>query len=142
MTWEKAPMKSEEPKPKPRYGIVNFERRTFPRFSVDLPVEYEQIDSFIPAGRVLNVSEGGLLIYFSERMEIGQHLKLRLFFSASGPNLKVIEALVEVVWIEIDADKGLADYRSGVKFIHITQTDMNSIKTFLISLSQPPFARR
>jgi len=141
MTWEKAPMKSEEPKPKPRYGIVNFERRKFPRFSVDLPVEYEQIDSFIPAGRVLNVSEGGLLIYFSERMEIGQHLKLRLFFSAPGHNLKVIEALVEVVWIEIDADKGLADYRSGVKFIHITQTDMNSIKTFLISLSQPPFVR-
>ena len=135
-------MKSEEPKPKPRYGIVNFERRKFPRFSVDLPVEYERIDSFIPAGRVLNISEGGLLIYFPERMEIGQHLKLRLFFSASGPNLKVIEALVEVVWIEIDADKGLADYRSGVKFIHITQTDMNSIKTFLISLSQPPFARR
>ena len=135
-------MKSEEPKPKPRYGIVNFERRKFPRFSVDLPVEHEQIDSFIPAGRVLNVSEGGLLIYFSERMEIGQHLKLRLFFSAPGRNLKVIEALVEVVWIEIDADKGLADYRSGVKFIHITQTDMNSIKTFLISLSQPPFARR
>ena len=135
-------MKSEETKPRPHYGIVNFERRRFPRFSVDLPVEYEQIDSFIPAGRVLNVSEGGLLIYFSERMEIGQHLKLRLFFSALGSNLKAIEALVEVVWIEIDADKGLADYRSGVKFIHITQMDMNSIKTFLISLSQPPFARR
>ena len=128
-------MKSEEPKPKPRYGIVNFERRQFPRFSVDLPVEYEQIDSFIPAGRVLNVSEGGLLIYFSERMEIGQHLKLRLFFSGTGSNVKVIEALVEVVWVEIDGGKELGDYRSGVKFIHITPENMNCLKTFLISLS-------
>ncbi len=56
-------MESEETKPRLHYGIVNFERRTFPRFSVDLPVEYEQIDSFIPAGRALDIGEGGLLIY-------------------------------------------------------------------------------
>ena len=135
-------MRSEETKPRPRYGIVNFERRRFPRFSVDLPVEYERIDSFIPAGRVLDISEGGLLIYFSERMVIGQHLKLRLFFSAIGSNLKAIEALVEVVWIEIDGDKRLGDYRSGVKFIYISPEDMNCLKNFLINLSQPPFVRR
>ena len=135
-------MKPEEKEGKPHYGIVNFERRKFPRFSVDLPVEYEQIDSFIPAGRVLDISEGGLLIYFSERMEIGQHLKLRLFFSALGSNLKAIEALVEVVWTEIDAGQRLGDYRSGVKFIYITPEDMNWLKDFLINLSQPPFVRR
>jgi c-di-GMP-binding flagellar brake protein YcgR len=134
-------MKNEEPKPQPRYGIVNFERRKFPRFSVDLPVEYEKTNSFVPARRVLNVSEGGLLIYFSERMEIGEHLRLRLFFSGIGSDLSAIEALVEVVWIEIDADKEVVDYRVGVKFIYITQTDMNSLKTFLLNLSQPPFVR-
>ena len=128
-------MKSEERESRLRYGVVNFERRKFPRFSVDLPVEYEKIDSFIPAGRVLNISEGGLLIYFPERMEIGEHLKLRLFFSAIGSDLSAIEALVEIVWVEIDADKELGDYRSGVKFIYITRENMNSLKTFLINLS-------
>ena len=128
-------MKPEEKEAKPRYGIVNFETRKFLRFSVDLPVEYEKINSFIPAGRVLDISEGGLLIYFSERMEIGQHLKLRFFFSALGSNLKAIEALVEVVWVEIDAGKELGDYRSGVKFIYITPQNMNCLKTFLINLS-------
>jgi c-di-GMP-binding flagellar brake protein YcgR len=128
-------MKSEERESKLRYGVVNFERRKFPRFSVDLPVEYEKIDSFIPAGRVLNISEGGLLIYFPERMEIGQRLKLRLFFSSTGSDLSRIEALVEVVWVEIDSDKELGEYRSGVKFIHITQTDINLLNTFLINLS-------
>ena len=132
---KKPPMKAEGKEPKLRYGVVNFERRKFPRFSVDLPVEYEQIDSFIPAGRALDISEGGLLIYFSERMEIGQHLKLRLFFSAIGSDLSAIEAFVEVVWVEIDADKGFGDYRSGVKFIYITPQNMNCLKTFLINLS-------
>ena len=102
-------MKSEEKEGKPRYGIVNFERRQFPRFSVDLPVEYERIDSFVPAGRALNISEGGLLIYFPERMEIDQRLKLRLFFSSTGSDLFSIEALVEVVWVEIDSDKELGN---------------------------------
>ncbi len=128
-------MKPEEKGAKLRYGIVNFERRKFPRFSVDLPVEYERIDSFIPAGRVLNISEGGLLIYFPERMEVGERLKLRLFFSAIGSDLSAIEALVEVVWVEIDGDKEFGDYRSGVKFIYITPENMNSLKTFLINLS-------
>ena len=129
-------MKSEGKDAKPRYGIVNFERRTFLRFSVDLPVEYEKINSFIPAGRVLNISEGGLLIYFPERMEIGEHLKLRLFFSATGSDLSTIEALVEVVWVEIDADKALGgiEYRSGVKLIHITQEHMNCLKISLPNL--------
>jgi c-di-GMP-binding flagellar brake protein YcgR len=135
-------MRSEETKPRPRYGIVNFERRKFPRFSVDLPIEYERIDSFVPAGRVLDISEGGLLIYFSERLGIGQHLKVKLFFSGLGFNLKAIEALVEVVWIEIDPGKELGDYRSGVKFIYISPEDMNLLKNFLINLSQPPFVRR
>jgi c-di-GMP-binding flagellar brake protein YcgR len=128
-------MKSEEEETKPHYGVVNFERRKFPRFSVDLPVEYEKINSFVPARRVLNISEGGLLIHFPERMEIGEHLELRLFFSGIGSDLSAIEALVGVVWIEIDADKGLADYRSGVKFIYITPESMNCLKTFLINLS-------
>ena len=128
-------MKCEEKEAKPRYGIVNFERRKFPRFSVDLPVEYEKVNSFTPAGRVINISEGGLLIYFPERMEIGQHLKLRFFFSALGSNLKAIEALVEVVWVEIDAGEELGDYRSGVRFVSITPENMNCLRTFLLKLS-------
>lgn len=73
-------METEEEKTKHRVGIVNLERRSFPRFSVDLPVEYYRINSTLSqTGRVVNVSEGGLLVYFPEQMEIGQHLRLKLF---------------------------------------------------------------
>ena len=134
-------MDSEETKARPRYGVANFERRAFPRFSVDLPVEYERLDSLIPGtGRTANVSAGGLLIYFSERMEIGQCLKLKLSF-VSGRTLNTIEVVVEVLWVEVDYDRGWGEHRSGVKFIDILPDDMIKLKKFLMDLSQPPYAR-
>jgi c-di-GMP-binding flagellar brake protein YcgR len=129
-------MKVEEKETKPRTGIVNFEKRKHPRFSVDLPVEYYQINSSIShTGRALNASEGGLLIYFPEQMEIGQHLNLKLFFSL-GSELNTIKLVAEVVWIDIHLGGGGGDYRSGVKFIDISPEDMRKLRDFLKSLSQ------
>ena len=83
-------MGSEKEKTESRYGSVNFERRKFPRFSVDLPVEYEKMGSFVSGGRAPNISEGGLFIYFSERMEVGQHLWLKIFYTNIGSDLESI----------------------------------------------------
>jgi len=130
-------MKTEEKDTKPRTGIVNFERRKYPRFSVDLPVEYYQINSSIShTGRALNASEGGLLIYFPELMEIGQHLKLTLFFT-SGSKMNTIETLVQVLWIDIHLGGGWGDYRTAVRFVDISQEDLDRLKNFLRSLSSP-----
>jgi c-di-GMP-binding flagellar brake protein YcgR len=118
-----------------RYGIVNIERRKYPRFSIDLPIEYYQMDSPVPhAGRAINSSEGGLLVYFSEPIEIGQHLKLKLFFSSES-ELNTLEALVEVVWRDIHLDKEWGDYRSGVRFLDISSEDLNKLKKFLSHLA-------
>lgn len=120
---------------KPRYGTVNFERRRYPRFNVDLPIEYYRIDSSIgQTGKALNISEGGLLIYFPEQMEIGQHIRLKLFLSL-GSGLNTIEVLAKVVWMDIHLDKGWGDYRCGVNFINVSPEDMNKLKKFLGSLS-------
>jgi len=68
---------------------------------VDLPIEYYRIDSSTGTpGRALDISEGGLLIYFPEKIEIGQRLRLRLFFSM-GSELNTIELLSEVAWVEM-----------------------------------------
>ncbi len=59
-------METEGQKKPPRYGIVNFERRKYPRFSVDLPVEYYKIGSPVKhKGRAMNASQAGLLLYIS-----------------------------------------------------------------------------
>jgi hypothetical protein len=72
-------VKKEEKETKSRYGIVNFEKRRYPRYNVNLPIEYARSDSVFH-GEAFDASEDGLLVYFAERVEVGQHLSLKLFF--------------------------------------------------------------
>ena len=128
--------KIEQDESKPRIGIINFERRKHPRFNVDLPVEYHRVESTLhQTGRALNASEGGLLIYFPERMEIGQQLRVKLYFSA-GSDLESVECFVEVIWVDIHLGESWGDHRSGVKFVDVSSEDLNKIRKFLKSLSQ------
>jgi hypothetical protein len=127
-------VRTEEKGTKTRYGTVNFEKRKHPRFSVDLPVEYGQADLSADQGRAMNASEGGLLLYLPEQMGIGDHLRLKLFFTM-GYELNAIETLVEVVWVDVHLGKDWGDHRTGVRFVEISAEDMGKVKSFLRSLS-------
>ncbi len=78
------------------------------------------------------------MIYFSERMEIGQHLRLKLFFSNIGFGLNSVEFLAEVAWVDMHVGEAWGDYRTGVRFVDISPDDMTKLRNFLISLSGPP----
>ena len=136
-------MKKEEREMEPSVGVVDFERRKHPRFSVALPIEYWPMGQpKSRLGRTIDVSEGGLLLHLSEPLEMGQNLGLNLFIDI-GPDLDSIEALVqvEVVWKDLYLEKD-GDYRVGVKFVDISSEDMDKLKTFLDNLvnSKPPSA--
>jgi len=129
-------MEKEKEQTESHIGIVNLERRKYPRFTVNLPIEYHRLDSSTRyTGQVLNASEGGLLLYLPEQMEMGQDLKIKLFFT-SGVELNTVELLAQVVWTDIHLGKGWGDYRTGVKFIDISSENLNQLKNFLRSLSQ------
>jgi len=128
-------MEKEEREREPSLGVVDFERRKHPRFSVALPIDYWSMDkSRNRHGRTIDLSEGGSLLYLSEMMEIGQVLKLKLFM-ISGPDIASVEALaqVEVVWQDIYLGKE-GDYRVGVKFIEISAQNVDQLKKFLNNL--------
>ncbi len=127
-------MGTEEKGIKSRYGTVNFEKRKYPRFSVDLPIEYRRSDLSADQGRAINASEGGLLLYLPELMGIGDHLRLKLFFTM-GSEMNAIEMLVDVVWVDIHLEKDWGDYRTGVRFVEISTEDLGKLKSFLRSLS-------
>ena len=127
-------MKSIDETTKPHHGIVNFERRKYPRVNVDLPVEYYRTDlTTHHNGRAINASEEGLLLYLPEQMEIDQHLRLKLFFT-SGSELNTAEILVKVVWVDIYPEKNWGDYRTGVSFMDVSPEDMTKLRNFLRSL--------
>ena len=128
-------MEKEKKEAKRHIGILDLERRKYPRFKINLPLDYYRVDT--PAGltgRAENASEGGLEIYFPEEMQIGERLKLKLFFSSSETELSAIEALAEVVWIDILSGDG--EFRCGVKFVDISPEDLVRLKTFLESLTR------
>lgn len=121
---------------KPRIGIANIERRKYPRFSIDLPIEYYTVPPSEPfPGRTANASEGGLLAYLSQGVEVGRHLRVKLFFH-SGSNMNAIEMTAEVVWIDMHLETGWGDYRTGLKFVDISPEDLKCLKEFLFSLSK------
>ncbi|MGA2518332.1 MAG: PilZ domain-containing protein [Thermodesulfobacteriota bacterium] len=127
-------MREEEKKNRPHYGTVNFEKRKHPRFDVVLPIEYVRSGSVASPSEAINASEGGLLVYLREEMEVGQYLSLKLFFS-SGSELTTIETLVRVVWTDIHLEEDREDYRAGVEFADISPEDLEKLKNFLRSLS-------
>ncbi len=115
------------------FGTVNFERRKHPRFSVNLPVEYRKNDN--PKSRPAHtgdLSEGGLLLYISEPIELGQELSLKIFF-ASARVLTSVNALVEVVWKDIRIENN-GSYRIGVRFVEISSEGLALLKGFLNNL--------
>jgi hypothetical protein len=114
------------------------EKRKYPRFNVDLPVKYSRTNLFFKYGQAINASEGGLLVSFAEKVEIGQHLALKLFFP-SRSELNIIEAIVQVVWMDIHMRKDWTwDYRTGVRFEDISPENMSIFKNFLMSPPQKP----
>lgn len=126
----------EEKERKFHYGIVNFERRKHPRFNIDLPIEYSLLASPVShPGRALNASEGGLLVYLSEKVEMSQLLQLKLF-SPSGSELNGVELIAEVVWMDIHLGKDWGDYRCGLRFVDISPEGLNKLQRFLRNLSE------
>ncbi len=120
---------------KVRFGVANFERRRHPRFSVDLPIEYRRIDSSEqhPA-HAQNISKGGLLVYLPEETEMGQFLKMKLFFP-SDSHLQAIEAVAQVVWVDLHIGEK-EDYRSGLRFIEISPEDIDQLSGYLNNLAR------
>ena len=129
-------IEAEKKKTRPHSGIVDYPRRRHPRFDVDLPLEYHEVNSSITHhGRALNLSEGGMLIGSPERLEIGQHMKSKLSFM-SGSEMNTIEMQAEVVWTEAALSGGWGDYRSGVRFLRTLRKDKAKLTHLLISLSE------
>ncbi|NWG02656.1 MAG: PilZ domain-containing protein [Syntrophaceae bacterium] len=115
------------------------EKRKYPRVNVDLPAKYSKTNLFFKFGRVVNASEGGLLVHLPEEMGVGQRLALKLFFP-SRSEFNTLEASVQVVWKDIHLRKDWTwDYRTGVKFVNIPQEHMAKLKNFLTNIKRRTF---
>jgi hypothetical protein len=129
-------IEAQNKKTRPRSGIVGYQRRRYPRFDVDLPLEYDEVNSLITHhARALNLSEGGMLIRSPEQLEIGRQMKSKLSFPL-GSEMNSIEMQGEVVWTKTSLNGAWRDYRSGVRFLGTLPKDKAKLTHLLISLSE------
>jgi hypothetical protein len=99
------------------------ERRKYPRFCIDLPLEYQvRSNPNGHGGLVLNASETGFLLYSTGDMPVGTKLKITVLFP-KGYELANFEVIGEIIWRNLDWGKGWEAYRYGLKFIEIGQED-------------------
>ena len=116
-------------------GVVNFERRRHPRISVDLPVEYSRVEdtAVLQNGRAANASQGGVLVYLPELVQVGHSLRLTIYFSI--PTIQKVELTAEVAWVDIPMGEKPAEYRAGLKFLEILPEDQEKLTQFLKMIS-------
>ena len=128
-------MISQGDDPKPRYGIASLERRKHKRYSVNLPAEYHRVDSSIASsGQTGNVSEGGLLLYSQEKMDVGQQLRLKIFFSLAA-EMHEMEALAEIAWVGTLLEEKWGSHSHGVKFVRMSPEDRAKLEEFLKTIT-------
>jgi hypothetical protein len=115
-------------------GTITQEKRKHPRIIVDLPVKYSRTNLFFKYARVVNASQGGLLVYLPEEVGVGQRLALKLF-NPTRSDFDTFETFVQVVWKDVHLKKDWTwDYRTGVRFIDASQEHVTKLKKFLVNI--------
>ncbi len=105
-----------------------YERRRYPRFPVDYPVDCHREDGGrIFVGKAVNASEGGLMVCFVESMNIGAMLAVSMLFNL-GYQLTEIKARCQVVWKDVGLVSDFPGYQYGLEFLDIEEYDISKLK--------------
>ena len=103
----------------------NKERRSHPRFIVDLPLEYRGMnDSCLRGAILVNASEGGFLIEIIRDIALGTELNITVLYP-NGFELANFKVTAKIVWKEVcwkEDSKGnqyWKGYQYGLEFIRI-----------------------
>jgi hypothetical protein len=99
------PKKKEkkEEKALSRKGVLAIEKRKNPRLFVELPLDYSRKGKKTDFGGIVkNASEGGILVYLPEKIDVGELLKLEIYF-AKGLELNTVQGVAKIVWADLAA---------------------------------------
>ena len=122
---------NSQPTSQTKLGVLAIEKRKYPRFSIELPLDYSRVDGRETfGGMVANASEGGLLVYLPERIEVGTWLRIEVFY-VRGLELDTIKAVAKVVWSDLAARESWGEYRYGLQFQSIDEKDFNRLTALL-----------
>jgi hypothetical protein len=114
------------------------DRRKYPRFLIDLPLEYRDVDgSSLRGAMVVNAGKGGFLIESPRDIPIGTELSVTVLYP-KGFELANFKVTAKIVWKEpywredLKKDRSSKGYQYGLEFIQILDEDRWKL-SFLLS---------
>jgi c-di-GMP-binding flagellar brake protein YcgR len=127
--------KKEENSPS-RKGVLAIEKRKHPRFFVELPLDYSRKGKKTDfGGMVKDAGEGGILVYLPEKIEVGEMLKVEIFF-AKGLELNTVQGMAKVVWADLAARETWREHRYGLEFHSMPKGMIQKLKNLLKDLGE------
>ncbi len=113
------------------YADILAERRKFPRFPVNLPLEFGRMnESRRRAGVAADISKMGLQVLSIFRMMIGTELRLTILFPI-GYELSTFDVAAKIVWKTSYDGGDWSGYKYGVKFTRISEKDRLKLDFFI-----------
>jgi hypothetical protein len=110
-------------------SLDSTERRRYPRVSVDLPLEFQDLgDDGLHGAMVVNAGEGGFLIESTRNMPVGTKLSITLLYP-KGYELANFKAVAKIVRKErhsrenSEGNPVWEGYQYGLEFIQILYGD-------------------
>ena len=117
---------------RPARGFLLVEKRKHPRYRIELPFDYSVASRKATDhwGFAADASEGGLLVYLPEKVEVGAILKIEMYYAKDLP-LKKIKATAKVAWSDLAARESFCEYRYGLQLRSIGKGDLHKLKILL-----------
>jgi len=114
------------------------ERRRFGRFRVDYPISYLlEGRSEVLTGIAVNLSEGGLLGCFFDRMRVGTRLDLEIFYTHEL-QFTALNFQGRIVWKDILETSDAIEYQYGIEFTRMDEEQKSRLCSLLASMKPPP----
>jgi len=114
-------------RPEGAKGVFAVEKRKHPRYSIEFPLDYSRVEgkTAFNGGLTADASEGGLLVYLPEKIEIGALLRIEIFYT-KDLSFQTITATTKVVWSDL-----ASKYWYGLEFQSIDEGNLVKLKTLL-----------
>ncbi len=107
------------------------DRRQYPRFLLDLPLEYLVTNApKAHGGLVVNVSEIGLLIRSVKNLSIGTELRVAVLFPKEY-ELANFEVLAKIVRKDLVWEEDWEGYEYGLRFVRMLEVDRRKLQQIL-----------
>jgi DNA-binding response OmpR family regulator len=107
------------------------ERRRYPRFFIDLPLEYQETDTPLSKGGiVVNASEAGLLFESVRAIPLGTKLNVSVLFPRRF-ELAEFKLEAEIVWKEPLLKEEWEGYQYGLNIVRLLDEDQWKLKMVL-----------